>query len=865
MGNRICIVSGFVAGTLIGFNGYMWSQSVIVEVYPLSVVSLMGVVLCLLRWIYAPHQHRYLFWAFFLYGICFNNHQSLLVIAMGMEALVIFSEPKLGREMLFWNTILYLAGAFEGPAILTGNTSVFVIFNVIGISSAALWIWLVIKTKKPAIEFGRDLSMLGMLGCAALLFLGITDYLPALNDARKAILVSTAFLGMAVLFVWLIRRTAGHTKEWLVALGCGGSWLVGAAFYFYEPLAGMTDPPMQWAYPRTVDGFIHAITRGQYERIHPTSGTGDNIFAVVHSFLATYGMQLWRFLEGLNDEINVLYLLIALVVFLFYRKMKRREKNWIIGMVALFICLGPFLVLLLNFSSDRQSLELCRVFLTSSHVFVAMSVGYGLTLLAASMIAHYGSLRKISLLGGICAVDLALFILAANSHLLFNPDVADMVSIYGFAKIGCWLAALIFLVAVWRKGLERDRLLAFGIPGFFLLTSLVLTLLMVLGDPPRLSGVASVFHAIISSFDPNQYGLPVHAALILLVAAVVFLVAVWLLRTKPPLAITLAVFAILPTYPIMTHWFDNEERGHWFGYWFGHDMFTPPFVAPDGKFSYDPNLREQLMKGPGGKLIYPEMARNAILFGGTDPGRFCPTYMIFCDSFIPHKDQPIFDQKFDRRDVYIITQNALADGTYLQYIRAQYFPSAEHDPPFFQELFRGKEERDDNYETNIVARIAGKLLDTPFESLGARIEARRRRECVYPPKEIYTPSNEDSQRCFQEYIADASARLARHELRPGRRSHLRPRHRQGAGQRTGRRHGHQRPPDQSHLRPQSRQRILCRGKLPAGLDVSASDAVRNHHEDQPQARASDHRRHGQAGSRFLVQLLAAADRQLDHL
>ena len=32
--NIICVVSGFVAGTLLGFNGYMWSQSVIVEVYP---------------------------------------------------------------------------------------------------------------------------------------------------------------------------------------------------------------------------------------------------------------------------------------------------------------------------------------------------------------------------------------------------------------------------------------------------------------------------------------------------------------------------------------------------------------------------------------------------------------------------------------------------------------------------------------------------------------------------------------------------------------------------------------------------------------------------------------------------------------
>ena len=81
------------------------------------------------------------------------------------------------------------------------------------------------------------------------------------------------------------------------------------------------------------------------------------------------------------------------------------------------------------------------------------------------------------------------------------------------------------------------------------------------------------------------------------------------------------------------------------------------------------------------------MARNTILFGGTDPGRFCPTYMIFCESFVPPKDKPM-DPAFDRRDVYLITQNALADGTYLDYLRAQYFRSAQQDPPFFSRFFK---------------------------------------------------------------------------------------------------------------------------------------------------------------------------------
>src|SRR5262245_55233583 len=115
-------------------------------------------------------------------------------------------------------------------------------------------------------------------------------------------------------------------------------------------------------------------------------------------------------------------------------------------MVALFICVGPFLVLLLNFSSDRQSLELCRVFLTSSHVFIAMFVGYGLTLLAASLAAHYDSLRRVTLLGAICAVDFAVFVLLINGQIQFDPDLAAKL---GYIKILCWLVAATCVIFFW--------------------------------------------------------------------------------------------------------------------------------------------------------------------------------------------------------------------------------------------------------------------------------------------------------------------------------------------------------------------------------------------------------------------------------
>src|SRR6266581_4206718 len=131
-------------------------------------------------------------------------------------------------------------------------------------------------------------------------------------------------------------------------------------------------------------------------------------------------------------------------------------------------------------------------------------------------------------------------------------------------------------------------------------------------------GLADLPRWIGRAFAKNQYGLPIFANLLLVSLALVFFGAMVLYRRRAPLVIALSVFAALPFYSGLSHWFECDQRGHMFGYWFGHDMFTPPF------------------KGSDSKPLFPPMTKDAILFGGTDPGRFCPTYMIFCESFTPH-------------------------------------------------------------------------------------------------------------------------------------------------------------------------------------------------------------------------------------
>jgi thioredoxin-like negative regulator of GroEL len=581
--SAICLVSALAAGLLLGLDGFMWKESVVVNrIAVTSVPWYLAVLVCLLRWIYAPHQLRYAYWAAFLFGVCLTLHQSLLVAALGLEVALAAGNPKLGRDVFLGNFIVYVADyvilAITGDHIfhnLGAKQGMMIIFTIVGWGSLAASIWLTVRTK------------------------GLGTY-------------------------------------WKHVLIMFGLWVVGVSFYLYMAVSGMTNPPMQWGYPRTVEGFFHAISRGQYEQPNPT-----NLFTESGRFLSQVGMLI----EGAADEFTWVYMFIALVPFVFFFKMQKRERAWIIALTAMYICLGALLMMLLNPTPDKASADLIKVFLCSSHTIVACLIGYGLALTAAFMATHYGKFRLWGIAGGVVGVVLALFCLwdTTGKH-YFGP--AGTVSL---SELPYWIG---------------------------------------------------------QAFAKKQYGLPIYANLLLVVIALAFVVALVVYRQRGPLFIALSLFAAMPLYSGLAHWFSSDQRNHWFGYWFGHDMFTPPF------------------KGTDGKPIYPEMTKDAVLYGGTDPGRFCPTYTIFCESFTPHNCQPLEDQHFDRRDVYIITQNALADGTYLCYIRAHYNRSTQIDPPFFSELIRTAL-KDKEYQTNLLARAVAPL-DRFFTALGARVEKRRR-------------------------------------------------------------------------------------------------------------------------------------------
>ena len=716
----ICMVSGIVAGLLLGLGGVMWSESVVINrISPFGVPWMMIVLLCLLRWIYAPHQRRYLYCAMFFFGICLTIHQTLLCAAMGIEFVIVFVQPRLGRNLLIWNCIVYLAGLAAQNAhlinMLDTAQMVLVIYHTVGISSIAAFLWLTFLAKEDVIKPCRDVVM-------ALLTAAVLGLLLA---SMKIPILFLPFLAALGALVWLALKTKKWGWEWLVAIVLGVLWVAGASFFLYEAIAGMTDPPMQWGYPRTVEGFFHALSRGQYEKASPTDLLSSD-------GLARFITQLGILIGDVAGEFNWVLVFIALVPLLFFFKMQKRERSWIGGLVAIYLCIGVLLMVLMNTSPDRQPAELNKVFFISSHSVIAIMIGYGLALTAAYMATHFVRFRLVGILLGVVTIVPALITLYDGVCHTFYGDAGLLSYIFILLVYFCLAAAFVLAAlagqclvrmrdaSVLPQESDRSYFLVFITAAAVFLGMAILTVFF-RNDSLSFAQLCTAFGRV---FAPNQYSLPAMAGLLIVGVAVAFLGSLLVYRQRAPLAITLGLFALIPLASGLSHWAHSEQRDHWFGYWFGHDMFTPPFVGPDGKFSYDAKLREQAMKGPQGDLVYPEMTKDTILFGGTDPGRFCPTYAIFCDSFIPHDCQPDQDQNFDRRDVYLITQNALADGTYLDYLRAQYFRSQQKDPPFFSELARTLL-KDQPYETNLLAHLVSPL-DWIFEARGARIEKRWR-------------------------------------------------------------------------------------------------------------------------------------------
>jgi hypothetical protein len=312
--HQLRLVCGCVAGMALAFSGPVWRKAVVADFWALSVL-LFATMLCLLmRWTAATGRRRFLCGAFCVYGLLLTSNQELISLVPALLVLVMLSERKLGRD----------------------------VFLVIAVVAALGWL---------ASEFSP--------------FSWFDSY------TRRNVPLMIAFLLTPVAAVVAVITTRRIGSEWKSAALCGISLLLGLGFYLYLPIASMTNPPMNWGYPRTVTGFFHVIDRGQFERASPTNN------------LASFIAQLWMLIKETGKGLGWCYLVFTVLPFCFLRVTAPSARNWMLGLTALFVSVGPLMVAMLNPSADRQSLELIEPYFSAMYVVLTVWAGLGLMVFAS--------------------------------------------------------------------------------------------------------------------------------------------------------------------------------------------------------------------------------------------------------------------------------------------------------------------------------------------------------------------------------------------------------------------------------------------------------------------------------------------------
>jgi hypothetical protein len=97
---------------------------------------------------------------------------------------------------------------------------------------------------------------------------------------------------------------------------------------------------------------------------------------------------------------------------------------------------------------------------------------------------------------------------------------------------------------------------------------------------------------LVPSKDPLVRFTAIYTFSLAVLSSLIFVFA----RKKAPMFAVICIIGLMPIKSILSHWSDNEQRGHLFGYWFGHDMFRPPFKNEKGEWSYSSEERKRLLE-----------------------------------------------------------------------------------------------------------------------------------------------------------------------------------------------------------------------------------------------------------------------------
>ncbi|MFA7173362.1 MAG: DUF2723 domain-containing protein [Kiritimatiellia bacterium] len=462
---------------------------------------------------------------------------------------------------------------------------------------------------------------------------------------------------------------------------------LGVSFYIYMPIVSdLRNPPMNWGYPRTWEGFKHAITRGQYEKISPANVFNKNFIFQLASYFTDMRVQftmlvaplgfvpftLWSVKSGVR-RLRALYVaavlfvttfVLVLISYITDTEVFLRLDKLLVGLILVLFVIGFAAI-------GRQQIEDFVVKMWQRHNLsegVTVGITFAGLFAAAVLFVTKGMLHFLAeggeASGGqkIAALMLSMVVVIllgvtmvligrlAQKHLDFRVDMDDVTQ--------QWMLAVA--------------------SGFFVMSVLLVVLANIKGDLQdnfiqKVKFISS--HALFALWV--GYGLTFGMVIAYRILKSMVRAGKVARAALVPVRVALCCIgmsaALIPIYEnynndyLVFSMSGAEQNDHDFGWQFGNYQLRGAHAVTE-----ELEADEEPLPNP---VYPPRMTDNAIFYGGTDPGRFVPTYMIYSAQV--------------RSDVFLITQNALADNTYMNTMRDLYgndiwIPSPEDSAKAFQ-------------------------------------------------------------------------------------------------------------------------------------------------------------------------------------
>ncbi len=626
--NVLCLLAGISGGLLLAFSPVLWSQSVIVEVYSLNALFQMIVLLLIYMWMCRPKSDLLLYVAAFLFGLGLTNHQTLLFLGLALAVAVAMKDADLFRDFAIAAVLMGIVFVFAAKGYSLFETEA---DKALPGYDPNLWKW----SRGPET---------GPFWIYNVLFLAIP---------------------VALAFVLPHGRTVCATIL-LAELGVG--------FYMYLPIASEQNPPMNWGYARTWEGFMHAVTRGQYEAITPTDIFSEKFIQQLGAYLTDLRSQFslpiavlgflpfcaWGFRAG-GRRLSAFPVALALVLVSSALIVLETVMGWEGAETVYRLMIAPILLLagwgffvLIALYLKKQIADLRGYSLGTKLMIWAFLAGVLLAVLAVDVMSLKAVFKSFGVAEGqpgFLSGAGKLFYAAA----VFGPPLG-----IGLA----WLLSGPILGLDSDLGVSQQRWLITSVVGFF-----SVSVVFLIFQNPQLD-IQNLFIGRVQFIQSHAfYSLWLGYGILLSVAWIERLLGRWAL--VPAMAAGL----LLPGVLLWQNAYDEEQlrivggaeqNGHSYGWQFGNwGLEGIKGIKEDFQYWFP---KEEDFAHEWGELTNalgmpepdypPPMTEGAVFYGGTDPGRFVPTYMIYSADVRP--------------DVYLITQNALADNTFMNITRDLY-------------------------------------------------------------------------------------------------------------------------------------------------------------------------------------------------